>query len=200
MEGRKSFFNEAAGTWDERFYTAELAVFLEKLVSKFGLKLGQNVLDVGTGTGLLIPFLLKAIGTSGSITAIDYAEKMVQICKSKHSHKKNVTIILQDVEELDLQSASFDIAVCFGLFPHLAHKERTLLHLKNVLKHGGKLIIAHALSSAEIKAHHNRSPSPIANDVLPEKLEMWRMLKRVGFTRIFIKDKPGCYLSISIKP
>ena len=197
---RKSYFNEAASTWDEKFYTPELAKFLGKLVPNFGLKPGQNILDVGTGTGILIPFLLQAIGPAGSITAIDYAEKMVQTCRSKYSQLKNVTIKLQDVEELDLPPESFDAVICFGLSPHLEDKEQALYHIHRVLKPSGKLIIAHALSRTEIKAHHNSTSSAVVHDVFPEESEMKRLLKSTGFIKISIKDDPGCYLCLSTRP
>ena len=142
---RKTYFNEVAETWDKRHCSPQLASFLGKLVSQFGLKSGQNVLDVGTGTGVLIPHLIQAIGPSGSVTAIDYAEKMVRICRSKYSHIKNVTIQLQNVEELDIPTESFDAITCFGLFPHLENKPKALSNMYLVLKPGGKLIIGHAL-------------------------------------------------------
>jgi ubiquinone/menaquinone biosynthesis C-methylase UbiE len=196
---RKVYFNEAAETWDQRFYTPKLAAFLGRLVSRFGLKLGYNVLDVGTGTGVLIPFLLQTIGPTGSVTAIDFAERMVQICRSKHSHLKNVTVRLHDVEEEDLPTASFDAVTCFGLFPHLEKKEKALNNLHRALKPRGNLIIAHALSSKEVKAHHNSASPPVANDTLPENAEMRRLLNRTGFTEIYIEDEPGCYLCLSTK-
>jgi ubiquinone/menaquinone biosynthesis C-methylase UbiE len=196
----KQYFNEAARTWDEKFYTPALATFLENLIPSLSLQAGQNILDVGTGTGILIPFLLQAIGSEGSITAIDYAEQMVQICRSKYSQLKNVTIKLQDVEELDLPSESFDAVICFGLFPHLEDKEQALYHIHRVLKPSGKLIIAHALSSAEIKAHHNSTSSAVVHDVLPEESEMKRLLKCTGFIKISVKDNPGCYLCLSTRP
>ena len=64
---RKAYFNEVAGKWDERFSTPELACFLQNLVPEFNLRPGQKILDAGTGTGILIPYLLQAIGPSGSI-------------------------------------------------------------------------------------------------------------------------------------
>ena len=51
----------------------------------------------------MIPFLLKAIGSSGSITAIDYAENMIKMCRSKVSNLRNVKVERLDVEELASQ-------------------------------------------------------------------------------------------------
>lgn len=196
---RKEFFNKMANQWDDKYSTRELLSFLEKFVPKFGLGSGQNILDVGTGTGILIPFLLKNIGSSGSITAIDYAEKMVEKCAEKYSHLSNVTIIKQDVENLDLAPNSFDAITCFGLFPHIEDKEKALRRMNRVLKLDGRLIIAHALSSLEIKNHHHKALRSVINDVLPEESVMKILLAKSGFGGITIEDMPGQYLCISTK-
>ena len=195
---RKTYFNEAAQDWNEKFYTSKLATFLQNFISKIDLKPGQTILYVGTGTGILIPFLLEAIGPTGSITAIDYAEKMVQRSRSKYGNIRNVTIELQDVEELTLPSESFDIIICFGLFPHLENRVQALNQMNRVLKPGGRLLIAHALSSAEIKAHHTLSTA-VTHDELPKKDEMKQLLKHTGFSKIVIEDKSGRYLCFSTK-
>jgi ubiquinone/menaquinone biosynthesis C-methylase UbiE len=68
---RQEYFNHLADSWDKRFQTETLSTYLEQLVPTFGLLPGQRILDVGTGTGILIPFLLKAVGSTGQISAID---------------------------------------------------------------------------------------------------------------------------------
>jgi len=196
---RKAYFNEQTNTWDERFQTPNLSSFLEKLVPQFGLEAGQNILDVGTGTGVLIPYLIQAVGAAGSVTAIDYSENMIQICKTKYSHLKNVSVELKNIEEDAFPTESFDAVTCFGLFPHLENKEKALQNMNHILKPGGALIIAHALSSKELKTHHNSASSSVVNDVLPEEAEMIQLLEQTGFAEIHIKDEPGCYLCIAYK-
>lgn len=199
MMNRQEFFNTSAITWDKNFYTPKLTNFLAQIVSTFQLMQGQKILDVGTGTGVLIPFLLKAVGPLGHVTAVDFAENMVEICKIKNIHHPNITVMVQQVENLQFASESFDAVTCFGLFPHLENKELALLQLNRVLKSGGKLIIAHALSSQEIRRHHHNAAPAVANDVLPEEPEMKKLLKQAGFVNVKITDKTGCYLCLSNK-
>ena len=176
-----------------------MADFLKKLVPRFSLASGQKILDLGTGTGLLIPYLVRAVGPSGLIVAVDFAEKMVETCRKKYSGLSNVKIELANVEELDFSQDYFDAITCFGLFPHIENKQRALLKMNRVLKLGGKLIIAHALSSHEMKEHHHNVSSAVANDIMPGDNEMKQLLKHTGFATAHIEDKPGYYLCIATK-
>jgi ubiquinone/menaquinone biosynthesis C-methylase UbiE len=198
MKNRQKFFNEAAATWDNNFQTKELESFLEKTVAICNIVPGSRILDAGAGTGILIPFLLKAVGARGHVTAIDYAEKMIDKCSSKYGHFRNVSIELQQIEKMDFAPEYFDAVVCFGSFPHLDNKVEAVNRFERVLRPGGRLIIAHALSSAQIKAHHSKTAA-IAKDILPEETKMRRLLEDAGFTKVSIVDKPGCYLCISEK-
>jgi demethylmenaquinone methyltransferase/2-methoxy-6-polyprenyl-1,4-benzoquinol methylase len=144
--------------------------------------------------------LRHAIGPNGSITAVDYAENRVQRCRSKYAHLDNVTIVCQDVEDLDLPAASFDASICFGVFPHSDKKAKALANLYRVLKPRGRLIIAHAFSSTEILVHHHNTALAVALDVLPEEPAMRQLLQRAGFVEIAINDDPGYYLCLATKP
>jgi ubiquinone/menaquinone biosynthesis C-methylase UbiE len=195
----KKYFNDAADTWDDRFITPSLLSFLDKFVPQFGIKAGQKVLDVGTGTGVLIPYLVKTVGPTGSVTAIDLSEKMVQACKTKHSHMKNVNIRVGNIEEEDFPAASFDAVICFGVFPHIENKEKALQNINNMLKPSCKLIIAHALSSEELKTHHEEVSEHVAHSAIPKEAEMKQLLEQAGFVGTRIRDEPGSYLCVASK-
>ena len=102
-------------------------------------------------------------------------------------------------ENLQFPDNVFDAITCFGMFPHLDNKKVALKQFHRLLKPEGKLIIAHALSSAEVRSHHNGAPSAVANDVLPNETEMRKLLQQAGFTGIQIVDKQGSYLCTSTK-
>ena len=104
---RKTFFNETAKDWDKLSPEKSVTEFLKTVVQEFNIKNGQNVLDIGTGTGVLIPTLVKAVGPSGYVVAVDFAEKMVERAKSKYHNLPNVRFELQDVEELSFPSGFF---------------------------------------------------------------------------------------------
>jgi ubiquinone/menaquinone biosynthesis C-methylase UbiE len=72
---KKTFFNELAADWDQRFYTPGLKERLSQLVPDFRLRPASLVLDAGGGTGGIIPYLLQAIGPEGKIWSIDLPRK-----------------------------------------------------------------------------------------------------------------------------
>jgi ubiquinone/menaquinone biosynthesis C-methylase UbiE len=195
---KKTFFNELAADWDQRFYSPELKERLSQLVPIFHLRPASLLLDVGGGTGGIIPYLLQAVGPGGKIWSVDFAEKMVEIGKKKFASEPRVSFKLASVESLPFDREFFDHVVCFGSFPHFDDKEQALKEMHRVLKKGGALIIAHALSSEEIKAHH-KGASPVSRDFLPEKTEMRELLANAGFRVARLIDRPKCYLCEGIK-
>jgi ubiquinone/menaquinone biosynthesis C-methylase UbiE len=195
----KDYFDNAAEKWDSKFKTPKLISFLEKLVPQFNLKPGQQILDVGTGTGVLIPYLTKAVGSAGLINAVDLSEKMVQKCKAKHKHVNNVDITVGNIEDTAFPVESFDAVICFGVFPHLENKRKALQNINKILKYGGKIIIAHALSSEELQIHHKKVSRHVAHAAIPPKNQMTQLLKQTKFIEISIKDEPGCYLCTARK-
>jgi demethylmenaquinone methyltransferase/2-methoxy-6-polyprenyl-1,4-benzoquinol methylase len=84
-----------------------------------------STLDVGTGTGVLIPFLT---GCTGSVTAIDSAEKMIEAARRKFEGKA-VEFVHGDALEYPFEDAPFDHIVCYSVFPHFDDKPLAIARL-----------------------------------------------------------------------
>jgi ubiquinone/menaquinone biosynthesis C-methylase UbiE len=153
---------------------------------------------VGAGTGGIIPYLLRAIGSQGCVWGVDFAGEMVKIGRKKFQQEGRVRFDLASVEHLPYTHRSFDHVVCFGAFPHFENQAKALKEMGRVLKPEGTLIIAHALSSAEIR-HHHQNCAPVSQDFLPDESAMRALFEECGFRLQRLIDRPKCYLCVGMK-
>ena len=75
-----------------------------KAVAALNLKAGDTVLEIGAGTGRNLPYLVDAVGPSGTVIAVDAAEGMLaEARKLTERHGwSNVQLIRQDAAQLQL--------------------------------------------------------------------------------------------------
>jgi ubiquinone/menaquinone biosynthesis C-methylase UbiE len=193
----KAYFNERADIWDEKIAEKD-ASKLEKMAARLKIESGATVLDVGTGTGVFLPYLLKKVGVNGSIIALDIAEKMLAKAKSK-GYRGNIRYLCADVMAIPLDDEFCDAVVCYSSLPHFPDKPKAMLEIKRILKKGGRVFICHTSSREHIN-HIHRSIPTVQNDLLPDAIEMTTLLSNAGFTEIQVEDKAENYLASGCKP
>jgi ubiquinone/menaquinone biosynthesis C-methylase UbiE len=192
-KSKRDFFDGEACKWDERFHGDD-EHRIRQLVEKFDLKLGEKVLDVGTGNGVLIPFLLTKVGDQGNVLALDFSWEMISEA-ARIRGKKGICLVNASVETLPLKNQIFDCITCVATFPHVCRKEEALKEMSRVLKRGGKIFIAHLMGKNELAEHHRSAGGAVMHDVLPSDREMAAMMQQVGFENIQIEDQPDFYLA-----
>ncbi|MDR2499920.1 MAG: class I SAM-dependent methyltransferase [Treponema sp.] len=147
---KREFFNSRAGQWDER--SRPDAAKLELMIRLLNIKSGERALDVGTGTGVLLP-LLRRFTHAPAITAIDLAEKMLEAAKQKEGNT-GVVFIAGDALEYPFEDESFDHIICYSVFPHFEDKRGAVRRFSELLKPGGLLSILHSDSRDAINHIH----------------------------------------------
>ena len=192
----RAHFNRKAVGWDETSSEKDTAK-LERMAKRLDIKPGSTLLDVGTGTGVFIPFLLREIGKGGRIIALDFAEKMLGRARAK-GFNGNIDYLCAEVTNIPLRNEIFDIIVCYSSFPHFHDKSRALAEMSRVVKRGGRLLICHTSSRAGINQIHRQIPA-VENDIIPDGGEMQIILSRAGFIEIKIDDSES-YLTSARKP
>lgn len=191
---KQEFFDNIAQEWEEEHRSAEEQNKLRILFSHLKLHPGQKVLDVGGGTGRLIPFIRKKIGGSGTIVEADFSREMIQIARQNHQHE--CTYFIQaDAQRPALAAGIFDAVICFAAFPHFSDKGQSLKEFRRILKPGKILYIAHLMSRDELNQFHKKVKGPVTQDLLPSQREMEDLMLDADFTHPEIIDKPSLYIA-----
>lgn len=192
----RTFFNQKASVWDATCCEQDTAR-LKALTERLGVEPGATLLDVGSGTGIFLPLLLRKIGNQGVLVALDYAEEMLRKARGKNVSER-ICYLQGDVASLPFGSEIFDACVCYSSFPHFQDKPKALQEMNRVLKDDGRLIICHTSNRDEINRVHRQIPA-VANDIIPAEGKLKTMLQRAGFINIRIDDGAASYLAIAQK-
>ena len=99
----QSYFNSKADIWDEKIAEKD-SDKLENMAKNLDIQPGSIVLDVGTGTGIFVPFLLKKVGNKGNLVCLDSAEMMLEKARKKN-FKGNIAYVCSDIAKF-LQTCS----------------------------------------------------------------------------------------------
>jgi ubiquinone/menaquinone biosynthesis C-methylase UbiE len=188
----RSYFNNQAEIWDNNIAETD-STRLENMVNKLDIQAGYRILDVGTGTGILIPYLVNIIGDTGTLFCLDSAEKMLEKARQKN-FKGNIKYVCSDITSTKFASGFFDAVVCYSSFPHFLDKYLALTEINRLLRKGGRLYICHTASRSFINKIHRQVPE-LSGDLIPDKPEMLQLLSSAGFEKIDIREETSCYLA-----
>lgn len=150
MDEIAAYFDERADSWDESGCSGESRV-QGAVLSLVDLKPGDSVLDLGCGTGVMIPFYLAA--QAGKIVAVDVSEKMVERAREKFGGEPSVELHASDALSLD-EGERFDAAVIYNAYPHFPDKLALVEKVYRLLKPSGRFVVAHGSGKDAINRHH----------------------------------------------
>ncbi len=96
---------------------------------------GENILDVGCGSGTIVKMLLEK---GKKVTGVDIGKKFVDHCQFRY---KSAIFCEADAQCLPFSSKCFDTIVCSEVMEHLEDPEKALEEFHRVLRPSGKLIV-----------------------------------------------------------
>jgi ubiquinone/menaquinone biosynthesis C-methylase UbiE len=193
----REYFNQLAGKWD-KMTTEETRSRLPEMIRDLRIKPGDALLDVGGGTGILLPLLYEVAGNKSKIISLDIAEEMLKRARN-NSYSNNIHYVHADVTAIPLASETFDFVICYSCFPHFPDKTKALAEMARVLRSNGRLVICHTASRHEINKLHESIGDVIMNDTIPDEATMRDMLTASGLKTIEVRDEANQYLAIAAK-
>jgi len=123
-----------------------------RILEEVGIKTGSRVLDYGCGPGGYVMPVLKLIGDTGMLYALDVHPLAVKSVKDLISKKgiSNVRAILSDCDT-GLPPDSIDVVLLYDILHDLENHAKVLTELLQVLKPDGILSVSdHHLKEDEI--------------------------------------------------
>jgi demethylmenaquinone methyltransferase/2-methoxy-6-polyprenyl-1,4-benzoquinol methylase len=77
MSPKRQYFNDLAPQWDSFPTIADAPARIQRYLARSARPGARLILDVGCGTGILLPYLLEMYPQAGCLVEFDYAEGML---------------------------------------------------------------------------------------------------------------------------
>ncbi len=105
----------------------------ERLVAAMPLAKTMTILDIGTGSGALLP-TIRAAAPAALVVGIDRADGMLHLAQSE---SPATPLAIMDAAQLGLRASAFDAALLAFVLFHLPDPVRGLSEVARVLRPGG---------------------------------------------------------------
>ena len=113
---------------------------------------GDQVLDVGCGTGALAMEVQRRVGSAGRVVGIDPGEEQIARARAKAArHHLPIAFQIGVIEQLAFPDQTFDVVLSTLMMHHLpaSLKAQGLAEIVRVLKPGGRVVIADFMRKQE---------------------------------------------------
>jgi SAM-dependent methyltransferase len=116
------------------------------------LKIGDHVLDLGSGAGNDCFVARAIVGETGKVTGLDFTDAMV--AKAISNNQKlgfaNVEFVQGDIEEMPLPDNNFDVIVSNCVLNLVPDKDKAFAQMMRVLKPGGHFCVSDVVIKGEL--------------------------------------------------
>jgi ubiquinone/menaquinone biosynthesis C-methylase UbiE len=155
------------------------------------IKPGDNVLDVGCGTGE-VSLLAKTRSKAGKVYGIDPAPEMIAVARKKAARKKlDIDFRVGVIESLPFPDSSIDVVTSSLMMHHLPEdlKVRGLAEIYRVLKPGGRLLVADFMRPTGSFLNHIFIAFTRHRGLKSGIEDIQKLLKAAGFGQIAQSDE-----------
>jgi SAM-dependent methyltransferase len=188
---RVAYFDHQAAGWDaDADRVAHILARLTECRELLALTPGEDLLEVGCGTGQITGWLCEAVAP-GRVVAMDFSAEMLARARAK---RLPAEFRLHDICAAPAEPAAFDVALCFHSFPHFRDKPAALAHLAACLRPRGRLILMHLAGRSQVNAVHAGFGGAVGRDRLPARRRWPGLLAPAGMSLAQLIDRADLFL------
>jgi ubiquinone/menaquinone biosynthesis C-methylase UbiE len=135
------FDDEVARTQEAISNTAVFVAQRRQTIQTLGIKPGERILDIGTGTGHLAFDIAVETGGANEFVGLDISEDMLAIARERCVDYPAIKFEIGSVYDLPFPNESFDAVISVQVFEYLDDIPKALAEACRVLKSDGRLLI-----------------------------------------------------------
>jgi len=187
------FFEELARRWDEGNSREQH----HRLKNIFDLEiplLPHPVLDLGSGTGVLVPFIRNKMSTAGNIVQFDIAGGMLKKARQKFNSGQDLCFVQGDALHLPFADATFGTVFCFQVVPHVQDKNALLQEVRRILQPHGLLVVLHLASHSRLNQMHRGLSAAVRTHLMFPVDELAAMAGACGLNVRQMREEHDLYL------
>ena len=191
-------YDEALAKATERTYLMpEIVKQRSMTIQALHLRIGEKVLDVGCGPGLLAQDMALAVGENGRIHGIDNSAPMIRMATERCAPYPQVTFAEQSATDITEEENSYDVVTCTQVLLYVDDPQSAVNSMYRTLKPGGRIAVIetdwrgvvfnssdHTLTRRLLDHWESQLPSPN----LPSKMQ--GMLRQAGFSAVGVQAIP----------
>ena len=120
------------------------ATFGARLVELADLRVGESVLDVGSGRGATLLPAAERVGPTGRVVGVDLSDGMVALLGRDLERLgfTNAAVLRMNAESLELEPESFDVALSSFVLHLLPHPEAAAEGVRRAIRPGGRVAMS----------------------------------------------------------
>ena len=137
----EQFGGDAARRLEAMYLTPDIVAQRAAVLDRLRLQLGERVLDIGSGPGLLAASMAEQVGARGEIRGVDVSDTMVGLATARCSAFGWAGFQVADATSLPFADGSFDVVACTQVLEYVPAVEAAIAEIRRVLRPGGRALI-----------------------------------------------------------
>lgn len=168
--------------WVERFEREGREIYDKRheIVRAARIRRGQDVADIGAGTGLFTPLLAEAVGPRGKVFAVDIVPAFLEHIRARAAQAgwRNVRTVQCTERSVSLPRHSIDVAFLCDVYHHFEYPRSSLASIHRALRRGGTLVVV------DFKRVPGQSSDWVLNHVRAGQEEVTAEIEAAGFRKL----------------
>lgn len=144
MTAGSVFDQDASRKLEATYQTPDVVGQRAATLDALALQAGEQVVDVGSGPGLLAAEMAAQVGPAGRVVGLDLSDSMLALSRQRHAGlatNRRLSFLKADAARLPFADGTFDVAVSTQVYEYVPDVPAALAEVYRVLRPGGRVLI-----------------------------------------------------------